>query len=156
MNKKILYITGILAPFVATAQDKADSLSGHLPQGMNQKIAEPLSQAPGKEIIAPVLIVCLLIFMIVSVTKYILEYRLKNKIINRGISEQLSATILGKNGNNKTDDAFKWALLLCGIAIGLTITYYTMPLNIHSLAIMAFCTGVSYLAYFFYLKNQKN
>ncbi|MBS1752820.1 MAG: hypothetical protein KF741_11380 [Ferruginibacter sp.] len=155
MNRIILCIAGILVSFMATAQDKADSLSGHLQQGLNQKIAEPQSQAPGKEIIAPVLIVCLLIFLIITITKYILEYRLKNKIVNRGISEQLSATILGKNNYNKTDDAFKWAILLCGIAIGLTITYYTMPLNIHSLAIMAFCTGVSYLAYFFYLKNQK-
>ncbi|KXK36790.1 MAG: hypothetical protein J5I52_04170 [Saprospiraceae bacterium] len=155
MNKKIVCIAGILAPFVATAQNKADSLSVHLQQGMPHEIADPMSQDLNIEFLMPVLIVSLLVFMIVTVTKYILDYRLKIKIVNRGISEQLSATILGKNSDNKTDDAFKWAILLCGIAVGLTITYYTMPLNIHSLAIMVFCTGISYLGYFFYLKNQK-
>ena len=105
--------------------------------------------------IPPIIIVGLLIFLIISVIRYVLEYRLKNKIVNRGISEQLSTSLLEKNSKNKNDEAMKLAILLCGIGAGLTITYYTLPLNIHSLAIMAFSIGASYFAYFFYLKSQK-
>ncbi|KQB99493.1 hypothetical protein [Pedobacter sp. Hv1] len=103
----------------------------------------------------PVLSIGLLIYFIIYLVKFILEHRLKNKIIDLGISEQLSASILEKNGKNKYDDAMKLAIICFGIGTGLIITYYTMPLNIHSLAIMAFSVGASYLSYFFYLKNQQ-
>jgi len=141
---------GLLLPLLAFTQEKTDSISVISQSNLNQEITEPVNQT---QIIAPIIIVGLLIFLIISVTKYILEHRLKSKIVNRGISEQLSATILEKN--NKNDEAMKWAILLCGIAIGLTITYYTMPLHLHSLAIMALSIGMSYFAYFLYLKNQK-
>lgn len=139
MKKIILSAVGFSLSFLVFAQEKTESVN----------------QPHYKEIIAPIIVVGLLIFLIISVTKYILEYRLKNKIVNKGISEQLSATILEKNSENKNDEAMKWAILLCGIAIGLTITYYTMPLHLHSLAIMTLSISASYFAYFFYLKNQK-
>lgn len=112
-------------------------------------------QANYTNMIVPIVIVGLLVFLIVSIFKYVLEYRLKNKIIDKGISEQLSASILQKNNSNINDETMKFAILLCGIGAGLIFTYYTKPLDIHSLAIMAFCIGFSYFAYFFYLKNQK-
>ncbi|HRV53071.1 MAG TPA: hypothetical protein P5162_08290 [Bacteroidia bacterium] len=151
MNKIILSITGVLFSLCTMAQGNSDSLSAQLQHSMNRE----MSQSADKQIVAPVLIVGLLIFLILSLIRYFLDYRLKNKIVSKGISEQLSATILEKNSKNKIDEAIKWAILLCGVATGLTITYYTMPLNIHSLAIMAFCIGASYFAYFTYLKNQK-
>lgn len=139
MKKIILSIVGFSLSPLVFAQEKTESVN----------------QPHYKEIIAPIIVVGLLIFLIISVTKYILEYRLKNKIVNKGISEQLSSSILAKDGKNKNDEAVKFAILLCGIGIGLIITYYTMPLHLHSLAIMAFSIGASYFAYFFYLKNQK-
>jgi hypothetical protein len=155
MKKVILSITGVSLSLLAFAQEKTDSASVILKTDLSQRITEPINQTPGKEIIAPVIIVSLLIFLIVSVTKYILEYRLKSKIVNKGISEQLTSALFNNNGVTKKDEAMKWAILLCGIAIGMTITYYTMPLHLHSLAIIAFSIGVSYLVYFFYLKNRK-
>lgn len=155
MKKVILSIAGVSLSLLAFAQVKTDSTSDIMQTDLSKTITESVTQISDKEIIAPVLIVSLLIFLMISVTKYILEYRLKSNIVNRGISEQLSATILEKNSKNKYDEAMKWAILLCGIAVGLTITYYTLPLNIHSLAIMAFSIAASYFAYFFYLKNQK-
>lgn len=155
MKKIILSITGVLLSLLAYAQEKIDSASVILKTDLNQTITEPVKQTSGKEILAPVLIVSLMIFLIVTVLKYILEYRLKNKIVNKGISEQLTSALFSNNGVTKKDEAMKWAILLCGIAIGMTITYYTMPLHLHSLAIIAFSIGVSYLAYFSYLKNRK-
>lgn len=139
MKKIILSIAGFSLSPIVFAQEKT----------------EPVNQPHLKEIIAPIVVVGLLIFLILSITKYILDYRLKNKIVNKGISEQLSSSILAKDGKNKNDEAIKFAILTCGIGIGLLITYYTMPFHLHSLAIMAFSIAASYFAYFFYLKNQK-
>lgn len=155
MKKVILSITGVLISLRVFAVENADSASAILHGDINQTLTEPVSQTPNKEIIAPILVVGLLIFLIISVLKYIMEYRLKSKILNKGVNEQLTNSLLSKNGNNDKDEAMKSAILLCGIAIGLTISYFTAPLNVHSLAIMAFSTGVSYLVYFYYLKNQK-
>ena len=92
--------------------------------------------------------------MLTSLVKYFLEFRLKNKLIDRGMAEQLSTYLLSKNAHEKQNEAIKLAILFCGIGAGLTMTYLTAPINIHSLAIMAFSLGLSYLAYFFYLRSN--
>jgi len=108
---------------------------------------------PIGEIILPMLFIAFLIFMLTRLVKYFLEFRIKNKLIERGMSEQLSAYLLDNNEHEKRNDAVKWAILLCGIGVGLTATYLTAPIDIHSLAIMAFSLGLSYWVYFLYLKK---
>lgn len=113
---------------------------------------EPLSSEPIGEIILPMLFIGFLIFMLVVGVKYFLDFRLKNKMIDKGMSEQLSAYLFNKNDQNS--DVIKLAILFCGIGTGLILTHLTSPINIHSLAIMAFSIGLSYFAYFFYLRRQ--
>lgn len=105
------------------------------------------------EIILPILFIVFLVFMLVSLIRYFLDYRLKNKLIDRGMSEQLSAYLLEKNDREKQNEVIKLAILFSGLGVGLTTTYFTAPLDIHSLAIMAISLGLSYLAYFFYLRK---
>lgn len=109
---------------------------------------------PIGEIIIPILFISFLIFMIISLIKYFLDFRLKNKLIDRGMAEQLSAYLLNKNAQENQNEAIKLAILFCGMGIGLIITYLTTPINIHSLAIMAISLGLSYLGYFYYLRRQ--
>jgi hypothetical protein len=109
---------------------------------------EPISQ-----IMLPVLFITFLVFMLITLIKYFLEFRLKNKLIDRGMSEQLSAYLLDKNDKEKQNEVIRLAILFCGIGAGLTMTYLTAPIHIHSLAIMAFSLGLSYLVYFFYLRR---
>lgn len=106
------------------------------------------------EIILPILGISFLAFMLVSLVKYFLDFRLKNKLIDRGMAEQLSAYLLNKNAQENQNEAIKLAILFCGLGLGLTITYLTTPINIHSLAIMAISLGLSYLVYFLYLRRQ--
>lgn len=108
------------------------------------------------EIILPILFIISLAFMLVTLIKYFLEFRLKNKLIDRGMYEQLSAYLLSKNDKEKQNEVIKWAILFCGIGTGLILTYFTAPIDLHSLAIMAFSIGLSYLAYFFYLKKSNS
>ena len=114
---------------------------------------KPLASEPIVGIVFPIIFIGFLVFMLVSLVRYFLEYRLKNKLIDRGMSEQLSAYLLSKDEKEKSDEVIKLAILFCGIGAGLTMTYLTTPIDIHSLAIMAFSLGLSYLAYFFYLRK---
>lgn len=104
----------------------------------------------------PVLIIGMFVLLITQVTKYILDNRIKNKIIDRGISEQLANSILDKSITNKKDDTIKWAFLLLGFSVGLTGVYYTTPLDIHSVAIIAFSIGISFLSYYYFLQKVNN
>jgi hypothetical protein len=123
----------------------------------NSKSLNTVSETtvPVSEILLPMLFMAFLAFMLVSLIKYFLEYRLRNKLLERGMHEQLSVYLSNKDEQEKRNEAVKRAILFCGLGLGLIITYLTTPVHIHSLAIMAFSLGVSYLAYFFYLRRQK-
>ena len=105
---------------------------------------------------AVAVIFVLLSFMvfIISILKRIFEYRLKNKIVEKGIAENIASSILQTDARENNDINIKWVALLAGLGAGLTVVNYTMPLGIHSLAIMSFCIALSFLAYFFYLKSS--
>lgn len=145
MKNRLIQLLMVLIAFPSVAQQKeipnADSATVELP-------AEPVGQ-----IILPILLIVFLAFMLVSLIKYFLEFRLKSKLINRGMGEQLSAYVSNRDGKEKQQEVMKWAILCFGIGTGLTITYLTAPIHLHSLAIMAFSLGLSYLAYFFYLRK---
>ena len=145
--KKIF--TSILIP-LATVQAFAQTkpMTDNKPSSV-----EPATIGPIGEIIFPILFILSLVFMLVSLIKYFLEIRLKNKLIDRGMSEQLSVYLFGKNDQEKQNEVMKLAILFCGIGLGLTMVYLTAPIHIHSLAIMTFSLGLSYLAYFCYLRR---
>lgn len=118
------------------------------------KAVAPLASEPMVGIIFPILFMAFLVFMLTMLMKYFLDYRLKNKLIDRGMSEQLTAYLVDNNDREKQNEVMKLAILFCGIGMGLLLTYLTAPIHIHSLAIMAFSLGLSYLAYFFYLRRS--
>lgn len=150
MRKLILSCISLLAIVDARAQNNGDQL----PKYSGNAIV-PTTSAPISELIFPILFISFLVFMLISVIKYFLEFRLKNKMIDRGMTEQILTYSFNKNDDNKFDGVIKLAILFCGLGMGLAITYLAGPINILSLAIMSFSIGLSYFAYFFYLRNQK-
>ncbi|MFN3852612.1 MAG: DUF6249 domain-containing protein [Spirosomataceae bacterium] len=146
MRKIIMSFLGCLIP-IASAFAQNQSIT------TQSDVNEPLLSESKTEIIMPILFISFLIVMLISLVKYFLDFRLKNKLIDRGMSEQLSAYLSNKNDQEKKDEVIKLAILFCGIGLGLLITYFSAPIDIHSLAIMSFSLGISYLAYFFYLRK---
>jgi hypothetical protein len=146
MKKLVMSIIFPLAAVQAFAQTNATA-ADHSTAG------EPATRLPIGEIILPILFMSFLVIMLITLIKYFLDYRLKNKLIERGMAEQLSAYSAGKNDAEKKNEAVKLAIIFCGLGTGLIITYLTAPVHLHSLAIMAFSIGLSYLAYFFYLRR---
>ncbi len=153
MNKLFVSFISFISSTVVFAQDSTAkfptspklSLDGDIDNSINSGSIES---------VFPIIAITLVVMLIIQVTKYVLDHKLKNKIIDRTISEQLANSILQKSVTDKKDDSIKWSILLLCLSGGLTVAYHTMPLHIHSIAIMAFSAGLSYLVYFFYLQKK--
>lgn len=147
MNKALTTAISFL-PLMQTFAQNTPTMETEL------KEMETLSEKTSIEFIFPILFTSFLIIMLITLVKYFLEFRLKNKLIEKGMAEQLSNYLVEKNGQEKQNDVIKLAILFCGIGLGLLFTYFSAPLDIHSIAIMSLCLGISYWVYFFYLKKQ--
>jgi len=93
-------------------------------------------------------------YFIINIMKRIFEHRLKNKIVDKGISENIAQSILAtqKPEDNRYANV-KWFAILAGIGLGLTGVNYTQPLGFHSLAIMAFSISLSFLGYYLFTRS---
>ncbi len=107
------------------------------------------------KVLAVLATMVIIILFILTFLKYILESRLKNRIIDKGITENLATSILQTTKKDDKLQTIKWACLLAATGAGLMWVYYTLPLDIHSAAIMAFTLSLGYLGYYFILKQQE-
>lgn len=107
------------------------------------------------QVSAAIFVVGMFMYFIINILKRILEHRLKNKIIDKGISENIATSILQTKEGESGNANVKWFAILAGIGIGLTGVNYTQPLGIHSLAIMAFSISLSFLGYYLFTKNTE-
>lgn len=124
------------APFISFAQDSSS-------QPMNMDVFRVISM---------IFMAALFMLFVITVMKRIFEFRLKNKVMDKGISETIISTILSTNPNEDRNANLKWATILAGIGVGLTIINYTLPLGFHSLAIMAFSIAFSFICYYFLIR----
>jgi drug/metabolite transporter (DMT)-like permease len=140
--KKILAITSTsLLGYTVSAQDNGS----HVYLQYNSDMFE---------ICATIFVVGMFMFFIINVMKRIFEHRLKNKIVDKGISENIAQSILATQTPEDNKYAnIKWFAILAGIGLGLTGVNYTQPLGFHSLAIMAFSISLSFLGYYLFTRN---
>lgn len=141
MKKTILSISAFLLCLAASAQGDAG-----FAQQLNMEVFRAIA-----------IIVTLVVFMvfIFSMLKLILDNRLKNRIVDRGIGEDMASSLLQTKGEDSRQQVIKWFALLAGVGAGFTIINYTQPVGYHSLAIMAFSISISFLGYYFFLKQSE-
>jgi drug/metabolite transporter (DMT)-like permease len=142
MKKIIVMCLGAItiAPSTAIAQDSYSNQNN----GLNMEVFN---------ITATIFVVILVMIFILTILKRMLEFRLKNKIADKGISESIASSILQAEAKVDSTINIKWFFLLAGMGAGLTIVNYTLPLGIHSMAIMSFSIALSFLGYHYYLKR---
>jgi len=104
------------------------------------------------QISAAIIVVVAVMAFLLAFLKNILEHRLKNKIVDKGVPENVISSILQPGSGEEKYRNIKWFAILAGIGAGLLIVYYTRPLDIHSLAIMAFSISLSFLGYHLFIK----
>ncbi|TMI91465.1 MAG: hypothetical protein E6H08_13365 [Bacteroidetes bacterium] len=138
MKKVITIIAAGLASFTVNAQDNLDM--EFRPEVFRSVVA--------------IFVVGMFMYFIINIMKRIFEHRLKNKIVDKGISENIAQSILASQTieDNKYANV-KWFAILAGIGIGLTGVNYTQPLGFHSLAIMAFSISLSFLGYYLFTRS---
>lgn len=139
MKKTLSLALVLVSPFVVSAQD------GNLTEFDRDTF----------NVCATIFVVGLFMIFILTTLKRILDHRLKNKILERGITDSVALSILQTNPNENRNINIKWFAILAGIGAGLTLVNFTRPLGIHSLAIMAFCIAISFLGYFYFLKQSE-
>ena len=106
---------------------------------------------------AGIFVMLAILAFILSFFNKILEHRLKNRILDKGIPENLVTTLLQPKTVDEKNVNIKWFAILAGLGAGLLVVYYTQPLDIHSLAIMAFSISLSFLGYYFFTRrSEKN
>lgn len=105
-------------------------------------------------IISTILVFILFMVFIMTLIQRFMDYRVKNKIVEKGISEELANSILSSGPVENGNANFRWFTLLAGLGLGLTIIYYTQPLGIHSMAIMAFSLSASFLGYYLFTRSM--
>lgn len=136
MKKVAAFFIAVLLAGAAMAQD---------PHDMDREVFNVTSI---------IFLIFLVMLFILAFLKRLLDYRLRNKIVDKGISEDLASSLLATTPQDSKQVNVKWFAILAGTALGLSIVYYTEPLGIHSLAIMCFCISLSFLGYYFYLKKS--
>lgn len=92
--------------------------------------------------------------IIVTIIKLFLDYRLKHKILDKHIPDELVRSLLSSNKDVK-NVALKWLMIFSGVALGLLVVSLTPPFGVHSLAIIAFSLAFSYLGYFAFIKRSE-
>lgn len=137
--KKIVAGTALfLVPLALCAQ----------PDRLNSREFSDFLTVPG------ILFVIYLIWLfILTIIRWHLDHRLRAKLIEKGVSETIVEQFLQPRIKDIKAQALKWALILAGVGVGLMVVYYTLPLDIHSFGIMAFSLALSFLGYFYYLKQ---
>jgi hypothetical protein len=90
-----------------------------------------------------------------SIFKSHLDSRLKNKLIDKGASENVVTQLLQPLKSESKLEPLKWFAILSSIGLGLALIGAFKPLGIHSLAIMAFSLAAGFLAYYFLSKKAE-
>jgi hypothetical protein len=88
-----------------------------------------------------------------TIIRSALDSRLKNKLIDKGASENVVTQLLQPLKTDSKLEPLKWFSILAGIGLGLALIDAFQPLGIHSLAIMSFSLAAAFLAYYFFTKK---
>lgn len=99
-----------------------------------------------------IFIIILVMYFLLTALRKLLEYKLKNKILDKGITEPLASAVL--NSENNKHSNIKWFSILAGLGVGLLIVNFTLPLGVHSFATMAFSLALGFLAYHLYVQRK--
>jgi len=102
-----------------------------------------------------ILVIIIGLAFVLTILRNILDHKLKKKMLEKGISDDLVASILQRDSHSAKHISIKWFLVLLATGIGLFITKIYLPLGIHSIGIMAVSIAVAFLGYSLYLNRIK-
>lgn len=93
---------------------------------------------------------------ILIIFRQILDHRLKRKMLEKGVSDELATHFLRADSKDVKLQTVKWFIIFLSIGAAFIFINVTQPLGIHSLAILCFCIAFGYLAYYFFIRKTEN
>jgi uncharacterized membrane protein YwzB len=125
--------------------------------GLNSKAQGPVTEAEGqRQFVVNATFVAVLYLVssfILKVVKGIQDYRLKNKMLEKGLSEELVQQFLQPPDHENKNQTIRICFILAGIGIGLALTSFFKPDMIMSIALSSMTIAAGFLAYYIYLKK---
>ena len=107
-----------------------------------------------RHVILPAIALFLLGYFVLAAIKLVLNYLLKNKIIDTAIISESVVERLLPSPRDEQNKVVKWVALLLSSGAGLLVCSWYLPLGLHSVIILLFSTALGFLAYYLYLRRQ--
>ena len=107
-----------------------------------------------RHVIFPAIALFLLGYFVLAVIKLVLNYLLKNKMVDTAIISETVVERLLPGPQDEQNKVVKWVALLLSTGAGLTVCNWYLPLGIHSVIILIFSTAFGFLAYYLFLRRQ--
>lgn len=105
-------------------------------------------------ICAILLVIYLLSNFILRILKQSLEFKLKNKIIDKETAEPVVAQLMQpESKKEKRNYLLQWFFILVAVGLGFSIMSFSRPFGLHSLAIMAFSIAAGFGGYYFFTRD---
>ncbi|HWV29065.1 MAG TPA: hypothetical protein VN038_05410 [Dyadobacter sp.] len=101
-----------------------------------------------------VLLVALVLAFLLELTKRYFQYRLKEKILESGVSEEFAALLLQQDRRQTLQTCIKWLAIFLGMALGFTIIALVDLAPWAALAMLSLCLSGSFVGYYFFLKKS--
>ena len=90
---------------------------------------------------------------ILTIFRQTLDHRLKRKMLDKGVSDDLARNFLHTDSRDVKAQAMKWFIIFLSVGAGFVLINVTQPLGIHSIAILCFCIAFGYLAYYLFIRK---
>jgi hypothetical protein len=143
MKKLFVTVSAIFAALAGNAQDNTFD-----PFKDRQFIFDSTN------ICAVLLVIYLLSGFILRIIRQSLEFKLKNRIIDKEIGERVVAQLLQpESKKEKRNYLLQWFFILVAIGLGFSIMSLSKPFGLHSLAIMAFSIAAGFGGYYFFTRD---
>ncbi|WAC09253.1 hypothetical protein [Dyadobacter pollutisoli] len=138
MKKILLILSTALFPTLANAQTQG---SMHIDR---DQIALAVT----------VLIIAVILAFLLELVKRYLDYRLKEKVVESGVTQELASLLLHRDQQDLLRTCIKWLAIFLGLACGFTIVAVAQLPIWGALAVIAFCLSGGFLGYYLFLKKS--
>ncbi len=143
--KKILSTAIILSfVFVAQAQDSFDPLRD---RQLYFDILNISAILTGMYLISS---------FILQIFKQHYNYRIKNRILDKGTEENIVRQILQPDKKENKNYTLQWFFMLAAIGVGLILIILIQPFGLRSLAILALSLAAGFGAYYYFTRETEN
>lgn len=100
-----------------------------------------------------VLLVAFILVFLLELTRRYFRYRLKERILESGATEELATLLLKPDRNQNLRDCIKWLAIFLGLTLAFAIISFLNPAVWAALAVLSLCLSGSFLAYYLFLKR---